>query len=192
MANNATRPSAVSANMARAIKNSFLWNFKFHLKEEFDYLPWPASDAGKEAWTEFYEVFASELEETIGVEAVSNCLDYCIKHKKKKGELATARALLGGESPKAKAPAAPAAPAVANPTAIAAQRFAAGEITVAQFTEIITALNAAGVTAAPVGDNIPQEAAKESAEEEGAEEAAPTPFVPILVEDEDEDVDLPF
>lgn len=179
---------AVSANMARALKNSLLWNFGFHIKEEFDYIDWPASDAGREAWTEFYEVFASELEETVGVEAVSNCLDYCIKHKKK-GDLKKARAILGGESPKAKAQPAPAAPTVTDPKAIAAQRFAAGEITVAQFTEIVAALNAAGVTAAPVGDNIPQEAAKESAEE-SAEEAAPTPFVPILVEDED--VDLPF
>ena len=179
--------AVVSPNQARALKNSFLWNFQFHMKEEFDYLDWPASDAGREAWTEFYEVFASELEEVCGVEAVSNCLDYCIKHKKK-GDLKKARAILGGESPKAKAQPAPAAPTVTDPKAIAAQRFASGQIDVTTFTEIVAALNAAGVTAA-VGDNIPQEAAKESAEE-SAEEAAPTPFVPILVEDED--VDLPF
>jgi hypothetical protein len=167
--------AVVSPNQARALKNSFLWNFQFHMKEEFDYIDWPASDAGREAWTEFYEVFASELEEVCGVEAVSATLEYCIKHKKK-GELA-------------KAQPAPAAPTVTDPKAIAAQRFASGQIDVTTFTEIVAALNAAGVTAAPVGDNIPQEAAKESAEE-SAEEAAPTPFVPILVEDED--VDLPF
>ena len=174
--------AVVSPNQARALKNSFLWNFQFHICKDLG-IEKPASDAGREAWTEFYEVFASELEEVCGVEAVSNCLDYCIKHKKK-GDLKKARAILGGESPKAKAQPAPAAPTVADPTAIAAQRFASGQIDVTTFTEIVAALNAAGV-----GDNIPQEAAKESAEE-SAEEAAPTPFVPILVEDED--VDLPF
>jgi len=190
MANNATRPSAVTPSMARTLKNSFLWNFKFHLRDEFDYIDWPDSKAGREAWVEFYETFAQELEEVCGVEAVSNCLDYCIKHKKK-GTLKKARAILGGESPKAKAQPAQAAPTVADPKAIAAQRFASGEITVAQFTAIVEALEAAGVanaeSQAPVGDNIPQESAKES-----AEEATPAPFVPILVEDEDEDMDLPF
>ena len=174
--------AVVSPNQARALKNSFLWNFQFHICKDLG-IEKPASDAGREAWTEFYEVFASELEEVCGVEAVSNCLDYCIKHKKK-GDLKKARAILGGESPKAKAQPAPAAPTVTDPKAIAAQRFASGQIDVTTFTEIVAALNAAGV-----GDNIPQEAAKESAEE-SAEEAAPTPFVPILVEDED--VDLPF
>ena len=170
--------AVVSPNQARALKNSFLWNFKFHLREVFTDLAWPEPKDGKEAWKEFYTDFSAHLTETVGREAVSRCLDYCIKQKKR-GNVNKALAKLGLAE---EVQSTPAPQAATDARAIAASRFAAGEIDVTTFTEIVAALNAADIGG---GDNIPPEAAKET-----AEEAPVVPVVLSVVEDEEDD--LPF
>lgn len=186
MGDSTPRTSAVTANMARALKNSLLWNYSVHVRNIFTDITFPASDAGRDAWSEFYKMFASYLDENIGAESVSDTLDYCTKTKKR-GSVDKALAKLGrnngAPTPTVKA----AASASADPKAIAARRFAAGEIGITDFTAIIEALNAA-----QVGDNIPSGSAKVTAEE--TEEPTPLPepvVIPIQYDPEDDD-DLPF
>ena len=186
MGDSTPRTSAVTANMARAVKNSFLWNYKVHLKEVFgeNGPRFPESKAGKEAWKTFYDEFATFLDESCGFDNVSAAIDYMVK-KKKSGEKNKALALLlGRETPAPVRSVSTSLPE--DPKAIAARRFAAGEISITDFTAIIEALNAA-----QVGDNIPSGSAKVTAEETEEPTPLPEPVV-IPIQHDPEDDDLPF
>lgn len=132
--------NTVTANQARYFRNSWKWNLKHDICAEMG-IEKPASDSGKEAWTEFYEDFAAHLDETIGHAAVSATLDYFSKVKKR-ATMATARKKAGLTVPKGKAKKAAPAPA-ADPRSILASAFAAGKIDIDAFTAAIAALNAA-------------------------------------------------
>jgi hypothetical protein len=174
--------------MARAVKNSFLWNFKVHLKDIFgqEGPTFPESKAGKEAWAAFYEDFATFLDENFGFDNVSAAIDYMVKKKKNGNKEKALQLLLGRETAVLVRESLTPTPPSQDPKAIAARRFAAGEIGIADFTAIIEALNAA-----QVGDNIPPESAKVTAEETEEPTPLPEPVV-IPIQHDPEDDDLPF
>lgn len=188
MGDSTPRTSAVTANMARALKNSFLWNLKVHLKDVFgaEAPSFPDSKAGKDAWATFYEDFATFLDTTYGFDNVSAAIDYLVKKKKSASRQQAFNLLAGGsgDAPASRSNVSTSVPE--DPKAIAARRFAAGEIGIADFTAIIEALNAA-----QVGDNIPPESAKVTAEETEEPTPLPEPVV-IPIQHDPEDDDLPF
>ena len=187
MGDSTPRTSAVTANMARALKNSFLWNYKVHMKDIIgDQGPsFPESKAGKETWKAFHEDFAAYLDREFGYDNVSAALDYMVK-KKKTGDQEHARSLLLGRptGPGRASRVATPTPTQQNPKAIAAQRFAAGEIDILEFTTIIQTLDAA-----LGGTTKPEPVVTEAPVEETSAPVAEVVMIPVQSYEED---DLPF
>ena len=196
-ANNST--AAVTSHMARALKNSFLWNHKLHMTEILGGQgpKWPESKAGREAWTAFYVEFAQYLDQQFGRKNVSECLDYLVKTKKD-GDVDHAVSLLVGHpwgpTPTATSAtaASPAAAPAADPKTMLTQAFLAGTISVEAFTQAVAALDGAAAdapTAKPKLEVVPEPEVEAEAEAEST--PLPTPVV-IPVAYEADDDDLPF
>ena len=204
-ANNST--AAVTSHMARALKNSFLWNHKLHMTEILGGQgpKWPESKAGREAWTAFYVEFAEYLNNQFGYEAVSNTLDYLVKTKKDGDEDHAVSLLIGRPWGPTAAPTAaltaaptaqPAQPALTDPKAMLTQAFLAGTISVESFTQAVAALDGAAAAPAPTAKPKlevvqPEPEAEAEAEAEAESSPLPTPVV-IPVAYEADDDDLPF
>ncbi len=131
--------TATTANQARFFRNAWTWNLKHDICDQMQ-VEKPASDAGKEAWTEFYAWFAEYLDNTIGAGAVKATLDYFSKVKKR-ATMATALQKAGLQAAKPAKPTTKPAPEAGDAKAILAEAFASGKITITEFTAAIAALD---------------------------------------------------